>query len=222
MRKKQADRSAQANANQRRPASHTLEAFHQRLRDLCSHHLPSAGHDRTSVAQDQAKQACALAREHGILNVAGITWAEFKKTSVESHFGTEHVVEFSDNRELVIKLTIPPAFGLIPKVLSHPVVNLRDDPSLPAVRQAIEFVPATPLEYLERWIASNEVFGDDVHLTAVIQWADGQASFAISQPQYHGQLATDREIERYFESAYLCKLLWPEAGSPAVAACVAG
>jgi hypothetical protein len=115
------------------------------------------------------------------------------------HLGTEHAVEFADDLELVGKLTIPPAFGLIPKVLSHPVVNLRNDPSLPATRQAIEFVPATPLEYLERWIASNEVFGDDVHLTAVIQWADGQVSFAISQPQYHGAPATDREIERYFE-----------------------
>lgn len=54
---------------------------------------------------------------------------------------------------------------------------------------------------MERWIAANEVFGDDVHLTSVIHWADGQVSFAISQPQYHGTPATGREIERYFESA---------------------
>lgn len=101
----------------------------------------------------------------------------------------------------VIKLTIPPNFGLTPKVLHHPVVNLRDDPALPKTRPSIEFVPATPLEYLERWIAANEVFGDDVKLTAVIEWADGQVSFAISQPQYHGEPAPQREIEARFEAA---------------------
>jgi len=34
-------------------------------------------------------------------------------------------------------------------------------------RKAIEFIHATPMEYLERWIAANDVFGDDGELTAV-------------------------------------------------------
>lgn len=31
-----------------------------------------------------------------------------------------------------------------------------------------------------------------------MQWADGQVSFAISQPQYHGEPATPHEIEQHF------------------------
>ncbi|MBL9116100.1 MAG: hypothetical protein JNJ83_13920 [Verrucomicrobiaceae bacterium] len=108
------------------------------------------------------------------------------------------MVEFSEDTGLVGKLTIPPKFGLIPQVLSHSVPNLRGEPG---IRRAIEFAPATPLEYLNRWIRANEVFGDDVQLTAVIQWADGNVSFAISQPQYHGEPAEPRDIERHFKAA---------------------
>lgn len=107
-------------------------------------------------------------------------------------------MEFADGSEHVIKLTIPPKFGLVPQVITHFVPNLRGQPG---TRQAIEFVPATPLEYLERWIAANEIFGDDVKLTAVIHWLCGQVSFAISQPPYHGEPATPREIERHFTAA---------------------
>lgn len=95
------------------------------------------------------------------------------------------------------KLTVPPKFGLIPKVLTHVVPNLRGEPG---TRQALEFVPATPLEYLERWIAANEVFQDAVRLTAVIRWADGQVSFAIRQPQYAGVPASEWEIEGGFRA----------------------
>ena len=99
------------------------------------------------------------------------------------------------------KITIPPKFGLIPKIVAHPAVNLRGDPSLPGHRQAIEIVPATPLEYLERWIAANHVFEDDVRLTSVIEWSGGEVSFGITQPQYHGHPAPVRDIERYFEAS---------------------
>lgn len=107
----------------------------------------------------------------------------------------------ADEHALVAKITIPPKFGLVPKVLSHPTVDLRRESKDGEFRQAIEFVPATPLEYLERWIAANEVFEDDVKLSSVIEWADGQVSFVITQPQYHGDPAPVREIERYFEAA---------------------
>lgn len=98
----------------------------------------------------------------------------------------------------MVKVTIPPKFGLIPKVITHTVPNLRGEPGS---RKAIEFVHATPLEYLERWIAANDVFGDDVKLASVVQWADGQISFIISQPQYHGEPASEREIDAHFVGA---------------------
>jgi len=127
-----------------------------------------------------------------------MSWQQFKSAADDLHFGTEHVVEFSDAHARVVKITIPPHFGLIPQVVTHPVVNLRDDPETPFQRTEIEFLPATPLEYLERWIAANDVFEDDVTLASVIQWSDGLVSFAIAQPQYHGEPAEPREIDRFF------------------------
>lgn len=111
------------------------------------------------------------------------------------------MVDFSSREGLVAKITNPPGFGLIPCVLSFSIVNLRDPAGIPKMREAVEFVPATPLEYLERWMDANELFNDDVHLVSVIEWADGQVSFGITQPQYHGQPADPREIEHYFIAA---------------------
>lgn len=101
---------------------------------------------------------------------------------------------------MFIKITRPPGFGLVPFVNRIPV--LAADPAVPTTwRKALEFRSATPLEYLTRWRASNEVFGDDIRLRSVVQWADGQVSVVISQPQYHGRPAEPREIEEYFRRA---------------------
>lgn len=134
-----------------------------------------------------------------------MSWEQFKDAS-ESHLGTEHLVEFDEEIDRMVKITLPPKFGLIPKVITHPVPNLRGEPG---TRKAIEFIHATPMEYLERWIAANEVFGDDVKLTAVVRWADGQVSFAISQPQYHGEPATEREIEQHFIASGWTRIVDP-------------
>lgn len=85
--------------------------------------------------------------------------------------------------------------------------NLRS-PDDPEIVRSVELRSATPLEYLERWICNNDVFGDRVALRSVVQWADGEVSFVISQPHYDGEPATDREIMSYFEQAgwtYLAK-----------------
>jgi hypothetical protein len=119
-------------------------------------------------------------------------------------------VEFEDEAGRVIKITVPPKFGLIPAVISVPQVNLRDDPAIPPFRNETGIVHATPVEYLERWQAANEVFGDDVRLTSVIQWSDGMVSFAISQPQYHGEPAKDREIKHFFTAAGWSRV-WPNS-----------
>ncbi|MEO0017336.1 MAG: hypothetical protein RLZZ522_619, partial [Verrucomicrobiota bacterium] len=62
-------------------------------------------------------------------------------------------------------------------------------------------MPATPLESLSRWLASNEVFGDEVRLASVIRWQGGLISFGITQPQYHGMPAELRESEKSFQDA---------------------
>lgn len=114
---------------------------------------------------------------------------------------SEHMVDFSSSRGVVAKITKPPGFGLVPYVRSCPMVNLREPDAAPVMRESVEFAAATPLEYLERWLDANELFQDDVRLVSVIEWADGQVSFGITQPQYHGVPADPREIERFFLEA---------------------
>lgn len=70
-------------------------------------------------------------------------------------------------------------------------------------------MPATPLEYLERWSLSNEVFGDDVQLASLVEWPDGSLSFGVTQPQYHGAPAHPRDIERFFREAGWTRLTDP-------------
>jgi hypothetical protein len=110
--------------------------------------------------------------------------------------GSEHLVELDSSSGQALKITIPPAFGLVPRLKHLPVVDLRS--KHPRTRTVIEFFPATALEYLDRWQAANEVFGDDVRLASVVEWPDGGISFCITQPQYHGQPAAARDIESFF------------------------
>ncbi|MEO8615744.1 MAG: hypothetical protein ABI600_11435 [Luteolibacter sp.] len=117
----------------------------------------------------------------------------------DSRIGSEHVVDFDDNLKLVGKTTKPPNFGLIPAIVN---LALAVRPGEAAKhRKAIEFIAATPLEYLDRWQMNNEIFGDDVQLVSMIQWSDGQISFGITQPQYQGVPAEARDIDRFFMEA---------------------
>jgi hypothetical protein len=179
----------------------TLAAFHERLRDLCRHDSACHGPDREARIHAQAQHTLALAGELGCLKETGVSWAGFLALCPDAIVGTEHMVELDPRAGLVGKTTIPPAFGLVPEVRSHSLAVLRQDEGAPCQREVIEFVPATPLEYLARWLASNEVFGDDVRLASVIHWSDGMVSFGITQPQYHGAPAEPREIDVFFKEA---------------------
>jgi hypothetical protein len=179
----------------------SLAAFHERLRDLCQDDGACHGQDREGRIQAQAEHALALAAELGYLREAGVSWAEFLALCPDATIGTEHMVELDARAGIVGKTTIPPAFGLVPELRRHSLAVLRPDTDSPREREGIEFVPAAPLEYLSRWLASNEVFGDDVHLASVIRWSDGMISFGITQPQYHGVPAEPREIEAFFHDA---------------------
>lgn len=87
---------------------------------------------------------------------------------------------------------------MLPRLRTHATQNLRGDPGS---RKALEFSPATPLEYLQRLADGNDVFGDDVRVTSVILWKDGLVSFGITQPHYPRVPASDREIESCFLAA---------------------
>lgn len=114
--------------------------------------------------------------------------------------GSEHLVELLTDEGCYGKVTVPNGFGLVPGVKLTD--SVRADPfARLETRRSLEFFPATPIEYLERWQASNVLFGDDVHLASVVRWKDGEVSFVVTQPQYHGEPADEREIVRYFGEA---------------------
>lgn len=78
---------------------------------------------------------------------------------MDATIGTEHMVELDTHTGLVGKTTLPPGFGLVPAVRQHSLAVLRPEAGGPVAAESIEFVSATPLEYLSRWLANNEVFG---------------------------------------------------------------
>ena len=200
-RQKKADRDCTAHPSQNRDgcSCDLLEAFLKRLHDLCNYYSACNGKERSDRIRAQTQQVVALATEFGILKTPGITWDKFKHGVSKKKIGTEHVVEFDEKSKLVGKTTIPSGFGLIPQLRKFPQVSLRDETL--SFEEKIEFFSATPLEYLTRWMANNEVFNDDVRLVSVIEWADKTISFGITQPQYHGDPAEQRDIESYFLNA---------------------
>ncbi|MCW1921971.1 hypothetical protein OKA05_05370 [Luteolibacter arcticus] len=172
-------------------AADSLEAFLERLRELCVDHGTCDGDTRLGEIKNQARCAHALARELGILKRSDDPWER-----LDVFRGSEHLVELDSISKRAVKLTIPPGFGLMPLLTYLPVVDLRSEKQ--SSRTAVEFFPATPIEYLERWQAANEVFGDDVRLASVIEWPDGGISFCLTQPQYHGAPAEPRDIDAFF------------------------
>ncbi len=53
---------------------HSLEAFRDRLRDLCGDHIEGDGDNRTCRSKDEAEQAVPRTREYGFLSDAAETW----------------------------------------------------------------------------------------------------------------------------------------------------
>jgi len=170
-----------------------LDAFCQRLQKFRGDHDQGSESSREQEIQIQAEWACSLARENDFLIQPNFTWQSLRDAK-DCFVGSEHFVDSNPEIGRVAKITIPSAFGLLPGI-----VNVSQ--GFGKIRQMIEAVDATPIEYLRRWIANNDVFQDDVHLESVIQWPDGAVSFAISQPQYHGEPANERQIDRFFEAA---------------------
>ncbi len=62
-------------------------------------------------------------------------------------------------------------------------------------------MPATPLEYFERWLLQNSLFGDGVRLEGVAEEETGLVVL-ISQPNITGEAATPEEIETFMRQLW--------------------
>lgn len=177
---------------------HELQNFHRDNED-------GNGRGRDQIIEEQAQYACAFARKNGVLEEPKFNFEELEADELDPSAsatslvrGAEHVVELDEYAHRIKKITIPSGFGLTPKLLHHVQAHADLRPELKATTSSIEFIPATPLEYLNRWHACNELFHDDVRLTTVILWSDGRVSLGITQPQYAGCIPSSSHIEGYF------------------------
>ena len=177
-----------------------LKAFSDRLRDLCQNDNKGAGEPRQNAIEGQTKSVAALARQFGILKASPDTYETVRDGGDDFIEGAEHLVGWSAKSGRIGKLTIPGKFGLAPAIVNRPLVDLRNEQPNRLIR-TIEFVPATPLEYLCRWADANDLFRDDVRLESIIEWPNKHLSIGISQPQYSGARPDVREIRTYFEDA---------------------
>lgn len=71
---------------------------------------------------------------------------------------------------------------------------------------------ATPLDYLQRLIWQNEVFGDEIHLIGLWQEQPHQWRIVTTQPGLHGSRATLEELSTAFTSAGFDLLPWRGIG----------
>lgn len=71
---------------------------------------------------------------------------------------------------------------------------------------------ALPLDYLQRLIWQNEVFGDDIHLIGLWQAQPHQWRIVTSQPGLQGTRATLDELSTAFISAGFTLLPWRGIG----------
>jgi len=93
--------------------------------------------------------------------------------------GNEHQVWFLSDSNSFLKATWPGFYGLL--VIHRPHEELK----------------ASPIDYLERWLLHNELFGDDVRFIGALE-DEGKFRMLIRQPAIAGVPATGEQIERFF------------------------
>lgn len=96
--------------------------------------------------------------------------------------GNEHQVWFRESHASFLKATWADHFGM--------KVVYRSD----------EEPQASPIDYLERWLLHNQVFGDSVVFLGAIK-DDSKLRLLIEQPAIEGTVATLEEIQSFFTAS---------------------
>lgn len=95
--------------------------------------------------------------------------------------GNEHQVWFQPASATYLKATWPDHFGM------------------QVVHRSNEEPAASPIDYLERWMWHNRLFGDTVEFIGALDTAQG-LRLIIRQPAIEGEPATEEEIDTFFSS----------------------
>ncbi len=141
----------------------------------------------THVRDREAETLRAFARARGLI----LDPFDFLAPAWQG--GEEHLVWRDDANDRAVKLTKPNCFGLTVEAEWF-LDEERDEAELrPALRGAM------PLEYLDRLLLQNEVFGDEIELLGIID--KRQAMHVVTaQPVIRGDSTPLEEIARFMES----------------------
>ena len=112
--------------------------------------------------------------------------------------GEEHRLWLAEDGQRYFKATFPGKFGFVVVLTPAGIPDLAD---------------ATPLEYLERLILQNRVFGDSVCLEGMTQEAGGIA-IVTSQPHLAGTAPTREEILSFMARLWFKPLRGLDLGRP--------
>jgi hypothetical protein len=106
--------------------------------------------------------------------------------------GEEHRVLLDRPSGRVLKATHPETYGGAPSLTYD-----MDDRGRPLTELVMS--KATPMQYLERWLRFNEVFGDEVKLERIFPAGYG-ISILVSQRDIRGEAPRMEEIAAYFSA----------------------
>ena len=161
--------------------------------------LESAAHDlRASLRPDGAQPQSSLAARTADEARALWQWAQTRGLILDPSRwlaparkgGAEHIVWSDDKAERFIKLTLPGECGWT--VDSDEYFDEAWDEYVPRPLTRI----ATALEYLDRLLLANELFGDDIALLGVLDAGKGM-QIVTSQPTICGEPPEPDEIAAY-------------------------
>lgn len=114
--------------------------------------------------------------------------------------GEEHRIWPAPDRVRLFKATYPGACGF--SVIAAAATGGTPD-----------LTPALPLEYLERLLLQNQIFGDDLRLEGLVVEAAG-AAIVTSQPILIGQPPEAEEIQDFMRRLWFQPLVGLHLGNP--------
>lgn len=151
------------------------------------------GIDPKSAADELRAILAASGEGEGIVAQLGALnrWAENSGRKVGESLdlsqarlgGLEHYVWHDEIKQVVRKFTYGGAFGRTVRRLSHGLV------------------PASPLEYFNRWAHHNALFPPITRVTGVVEATAQGLSILIEQNALHGDLPSQREVDEFMKSS---------------------
>lgn len=144
----------------------------------------TAAHDIREILAASGKSPGILAQRRALLD-----WADKVRRRFSESFwidearvgGLEHLVWHDTEFHLVRKATHGGSFGRTVRSLDRGLV------------------PATPLEYLDRWALHNQMFAPITKVSGILEKAGGELSILIQQEPLVGDLPNEKQIADFME-----------------------